>query len=661
MPAASLTVPADSGLPTVTIGTYASPSAICSDGNISCIAETGTARVTLTAQAETPPNPYWPDVQVAFVIETTPYDGVYDHWHNDPGGDRCAAVTHGASPLCEESNGVPFFIENAGNVARAIDAANPRSNVSFAMVDFFGTDYDWNDGPQDSWKYHVDAADFLPANDFGRAVITNFQRVQMNQGNGWGCACGMDDNLLHSSSITALYGAIIGSGLTWKPSTHHVLVLMGSTAPRDPSYPVNYWVSAFDSNYARDYGFPEYGGTCEPSYGFDNGLSPPCEGWVRSQDGIPTHSIAALTRTSPTCTESVGRTCTVDVIDYWDTATDPYSFGWPEHGMASHYSELPGGTAGPGGLYVLTDSANILNAGCDLAAATHGSWDGPAFWTCPNGVSGSLQYVEHGPIDAPITSNPTLFASLQRISFGPIVTTVVANGTSQPMFTYVPPANFKLAPDPEFAAACSTPHGFLPSCQLVPSSLRANGVEYLGWNWSTIPSQNLLYQGDFWTVSFNIVNTGTPYGRDPVLACTTVPCSLGGAGANAGLFSTNRYYWANSTYLVSQSFPLASVTVIGPLIIDELPTVPAPAPSNPTGLPVSPAPPPSIVVPPALVPASAAPSISPPATVAAFLGAGFMRVALRNRPIALRIAAKSGVFPSRPVGKVRNRGAKGRQ
>ena len=645
--------------PIVTLSSYASPALICAEGNNSCPAQTGTARVTLTAAASTPPNPVWPDVQVAFVVETTAYDGVYDHWHNQPGGDRCAAATQGASPLCEESNGVPFFIANAGSVARAIAAANPRSNVSFAMVDFFGTDYDWNDGPMDSWKYHVDVANFLPATEFGGAVISDFQRVQMNQGNGWGCACGVDDNLLHSSSITALYGAIIGSGLTWKPATHHVLVLLGSTAPRDPSYRENYWVSAFDSNYAYGMQFPEYGGTCEPTYAFDSGVSPACEGWIRSQDGDPDHSIAALTRTSSTCTESVGGSCTVDVIDYWDTATDPYSLGWPTNGLEAHRNDLPGGTAGPGGLYVLTDSTNILRAGCDLAAATHGSWDGPAFWTCGDGTSGTLQYVEHGPIDDPITSNPTLFASLQRISFGPIVTTVVANGSSQPMFTYVPPANFQLAPNPEFSTACDTPHGFLPSCQTVPSGLRVNGVGILGWNWSTVPSQNLLYQGDFWTVSFNVVNTGPPYGHDAVLACTTLPCRAAGAGSNAGSFSTNQYYWPNSTYLVVQSFPLATVTVAAPVITGPPPPFPPKAPSNPVGLPSLPPSIPPIVVPAALVPAPANPAISPPSALAGFLGAGFMRIALKNRPIALRIAAKAGSGSRESPRKLRHKRATG--
>ncbi|MCI4360456.1 MAG: hypothetical protein L3J91_02020, partial [Thermoplasmata archaeon] len=302
------------------LGTTASPAAICALNSSTCNAQTGVARVTLSAEANTAPKPYWPDVQVAFVIETTAYDGDADHYTSFEGQDPCAVATSDQGPLCEESNGVPFMIANAGSVAQAIQAANPHSNVSFAMVDFFGTDYDWNDGPFDSWKYHVDVPTFVPSYDFGSEVRSTFQAEQMNEGNGWGCICGLDDNFLHSSSITALYGAIIGSGLDWSENTHHVLVLMGSAAPRDPSYPINYFVSGFDTCCTSP---GEYDSSCEPAYTFANGQMPNCEGWVRSQDGNPDDSIAELTKTSPTCTDSIGAACTVDVVDYWDTPTDP--------------------------------------------------------------------------------------------------------------------------------------------------------------------------------------------------------------------------------------------------------------------------------------------------------------------------------------------------
>jgi hypothetical protein len=629
------------------VGTQANPAAICALNGSACTAGTGEARVTLSASASTSPHPFWPNVQIAFVVETTAYDGDADHYNAFLGSDPCAVATNDQGPLCEESNGVPFLIENAGSIAEAIQAANPHSNVSFAMVDFFGTDYDWNDGPFDSWKYHVDIPDFVPAYDFGAEVQSTFQAEQMDEASGWGCICGLDDNFLHSSSITALYGAIIGSGLDWSLGTHHVLVLMGSTAPRDPSYPENYWVSGYDTCCTSP---TEYSGTCEPSYVFSNGVMPNCEGWIRSQDGNPDDSIAALTRTSPTCTDSVGGDCTIDVVDYWDTPTDPYSQGWPVNANTVHVEmggSNPAGSDGPGGYYVVEDSTNILLAGCDLASATGGSWSGPAYFTCPDGDAGSLQYVEHGPMSSPDTNNPTLFAALRAISFGAQYATEVANGTKQPMFTYVPPANFKVAPNPEYATACLTASGTFPTCQIVPSVLHAYDVTYLGWNWSTNSSRDQLYVGDTWSASFNIVNTGPPYAQDPVLSCTTTSCKAAGSGSIDGLYSSVTYTLPNQTGAQQISFPLATVNVIGPTVAGPPPIVPPPAPPIPPGVAIPVAPPtPVLVATPTTVVQGVA-NISLQATAAGFLGAGFMRVGLKNRPIAMKVAAKSGAQSSK--------------
>ena len=623
----------------LTLGANANPAEICSTTTSSCSAGTGTARVTLTVEATTSPRPYWPDVQVAFVIETTAYDGVADHYNAFEGTDPCALATQDQGPLCEESNGVPFFVANAEVLAHAIASENPHSNVSFAMVDFFGTDYDWNDGPFDSWKYHVDIADFVPAGDFGGAVRSSFQASQLNEGNGWGCVCGLDDNFLHSSSITALYGTIIGSGLTWSLATHHVIVLMGSAAPRDPAYPENYWVSGFDQCCTSPY---EYSGTCEPAYVFSNGASPNCEGWVRSQDGDPTHSIAALTKTSPTCTDSIGGQCTIDVIDYWDTTTDPYSQGWPTGNNVVHPSQLPAGSSGPGGTYVIANSINILRAGCDLAAATGGSWNGPAYWSCSDGQAGSLQYVPHGPIDNPNTYNPTLFSALKQISFGPVYASLVANGSNHPLFTYVPPANFAVAAAPQYATACATPDGYLSTCQIVPTVLHQNGVTFLGWNWSTNKSRNQLYVGDAWTASFNVVNTGPPFALDPVLACTTVTCRAAGSGPVSGLYSSVSYYPPNSTALTTWSFPLAEVRVIGPVAAGPPPLTPPAPPPIPPSFPIIVAPVTPVLVATPTAVGQGIGTVSLQAAAAGFLGAGFMRVSLKNRPIAMRVAAKAG-------------------
>jgi len=410
---------------------------------------------------------------------------------------------------------------------------------------------------------------------------------------------------------------------------------MGSTAPRDPSYPENYWASGFDICCTSA---TAYGSTCEPTYQFGGTTSPNCEGWIRSQDGNPDHSIAGLTKSSPTCTESIGKTCTVDVIDYWATPTDPYSQGWPKKTQYPINQAL----VGPGGSAVIGDAANILQAGCDLAAATGGSWDGPAYWSCPDGQSGDLQYVPHGAISNPDTSNPTLFNALRQISFGPVYRNLVANGSGQPMFTWVPPPNFKLAPQPEFGAACATPTGFFPTCQTKPTVLSRNGVSYLAWNWSTNKSENQIFVGDTWTASFNVVNTGPPYALDPVLACTTTPCKVAGSGPNQGLFSSMTYRLANVSSITVQSFPLGQVNVLTLPPVGPPPIAPPPPPPIPPGAPIIVAP---VQAVPVLTPTAVGQGIgtvSLQAAAAGFLGAGFMRVGLKNRPIALRVAAKAG-------------------
>ncbi|MCI4348184.1 MAG: hypothetical protein L3J97_06175, partial [Thermoplasmata archaeon] len=114
------------------------PHTICVQDSALCSAQTGETQVTLTAAAPNTGLATWPSVQVAIVVETAVYDGVYDPPTSfDPGTDKCADVSPASSPACEESNGVPFFVAHAQQIANAIAAANPHSNVSFAMVDYF--------------------------------------------------------------------------------------------------------------------------------------------------------------------------------------------------------------------------------------------------------------------------------------------------------------------------------------------------------------------------------------------------------------------------------------------------------------------------------------------------------------------------------------------
>ncbi len=605
------------------LGISATPSRICAYGLDTCSAGSGTARVTLSANAGNGGVLAWPAVQVAFVIETTLYDGVYDPSAQDSGSDPCAESTQIA---CEESNGVPFFVKNAQLIASEIQSANPHSRVSFALVDYFATLTDHDDG--DGSEYHVDIQDFVPAAQFGSAVSSTFQ-AQVLEGGYVYEDSDFSDNILDSSSITALYGTIIGSGLTWSNDTHHVIVWMGSTAPRDPSYTVNYYVSASD-----DYDETPYDSqSCEPSYAFAIGASPDCEGWIHSQDGNASHSIAALAQTAPSCTDSIGGVCTVDTIDLWTTTTDPYSRGWP--------SGRAGG--GAGGTIVIQDVDKIIAAGCDLAAATGGSWDGPAGYVCPNGDAGTLQYVPHGPALTPDTNNPTLLEALRGISFGPVLQTQVAAGTGNPLFTYVPIGNIKLpdtAAQIDATASCDRNGEPFRTCQTNATiEHAANGLIYLGWNWSTNRSSNIMYVGDSWTASFNVIADGPPFATVPVDACVTQDCRAGGSEAVEGYYTAATYVPYSNNTVDTESFPLGTVTV------EVTPPVPLPPTAPP---PPPPAPPPFAIPAPTPLPviqqigignSVGIANVSLQGVAAGFLGAGFIRVSIKNRPIANPVLA----------------------
>lgn len=620
-------------LPSLLLDTAAQPQLICASNLSSCPAGAGEARVQLSATASGGPTASWPAVQVAFVIETTSYDGDLGTDRSDD-LDKCAAASSTA-PACEESNGIPFFVANAQTIANAIQQANPHSAVSFALVDYYdarGELWDDTDGPE----YSVDIGQFVPAGGFGSLVDATFQQTVL--GGGWyNWDQDLDNNFLDSSSIAALYGAIVGSQLNWSDHAHHVVVWMGSSAPRDPSYIENYCVSPSQWNLWNS-GLPCDSQTCEPSYQFASGSSPNCEGWVRSQDGNPQDSIAALAHNAPACVDSIGGVCTVDTIDLWTTTTDPLSPGWPAD---SKYVKQGGG---PGGPAVQANVAHVLLAGCDMATATGGTWNGPTFYTCPNGQAGDLQYVPFGSsIEKPNTNNPSLFQAFRSIGFGPVYGDLAARGSDAPMFQYVAIGSIVPATDPQWAAACSTPTGFTAHCQTKPTVRNANGVTYYGWNWSTVPSENALYLGDTWSASFYVTATGPPYTTVPVDACITVGCAAAGSGEVAGLYTKAYYVPPSNNTLINESFPVATVTVqVATTVATSPPQPPLPPPPI-GGIPVlTPAPIP-IATPIPVTAQLGIGTVSLQAAAAGFLGAGFMRVTVKNRPIAMSVAAKSGL------------------
>jgi hypothetical protein len=495
------------------------------------------------------------------------------------------------------------------------------------MVDYFANINNWDDG--DGAEYHVDIPSFVPSSYFGSEVTSSFQANVLGGGFIYSDS-DMSDNQLTSPMITAMYGTIIGSGLDWSNNTHHVIVWMGSTAPRDPGYPENYCVSWEGQYYSATDGC--IGATCEPSYTFQTGTSPNCEGWIKSQDGNATHSIAALTHTATQCTQSIGGVCTVDMIDLYDSNTDPLSEDWP--------AGVKGG--GPGGTIVQENVDHTLLAGCDMAAATGGTWAGPAWFTCPNGQSGSLQYVPHGKPSTPNTQNPTLFSAFKQVGFGPILETQVASGAGRPLFQYVPFGNIAPAPDLQPTAACVRNGVDLKSCQTVPSIVHFEGLTYLGWNWSTNSTANIMFIGDYWTASFNVIATGPPYATVPVDACTTIDCKAGGSGAVLGQYTSATFVPYTNTSVVTESFPLAVVAVQITPPTGPPPNVPPPPPPVPPPFAIPTAPPVPVVQQIGVGNNVGVANVSLQATAAGFLGAGFMRVGIKNRPIAMKVAAKAG-------------------
>jgi hypothetical protein len=617
----------------LTLGITASPSRICAYDTADCPAGTGESKVTLTAVAGLQGLETWPAVQVAFVIETTLFDGVYDPTADDPGHDPCAAC--GQYPTCqpcEESNGVPFFVAHAQQIANAIQSANPHSAVSFALVDYFATKDAFDDG--DGSKYNVDIPAFIPASQFGAQVQGTFQADELGGGYVYGDS-DFSDNILHSSSITALYGAIIGSGLDWSPDVHHVIVWMGSTVPEDPSYVANYCVTP------SDYGSGFSGCTstsCEPSYAYGAVSSPNCEGWVRSPDQNVSHSIAGLARTTPQCTQSIGSVCTIDTIDLYDGMDDGCSKDWPVYSA----------TTGPCKSTEMNDAAKVIEAGCDLAAATGGSWDGPNFASCPNGQQGTLLPVFDTNAFAPNTQNPTLLAALRGVSFGPVIDTVVANGTGRPLFTYVPIGNIRPAATPEFHASCIFGDGLIAHCPSQPVRLiTPNGVPYFGWNWSNNSTTNVMHLGDTWSVSFYVIANGPPYSLVPVDACILKPfCQQAQSSSEGGVYTWASYIPVTNKTVVTISFPVAQVNVMAAEAPAPPPPVPPPAPPPPPpfAIPVGPALP--VVQPIGVAAQVGLGSVALQGVAAGFLAAGFLRVGMKNRPISMAVAAKSGVNPT---------------
>src|SRR5580658_9753666 len=75
---------AAAAVPGLSLSIADDPHAICAFNVETCTADAGQSRVTMTAAASPNGEQSWPAVQIAFVMETTAYDGVYDPTAGDP-------------------------------------------------------------------------------------------------------------------------------------------------------------------------------------------------------------------------------------------------------------------------------------------------------------------------------------------------------------------------------------------------------------------------------------------------------------------------------------------------------------------------------------------------------------------------------------------------
>ena len=635
----------------------------------------------------------WPAVQIVFVVETTPFDGVFDVPLSEyrPGWQPWFLCQAGAVYiLCGSDNTVEAFLGNAGHIAQAIQAAHPSTRVSFGLVDYFSTRDAWDDG--DGSVYNVDVGQFVSASEFAGAVHDTLQTRVLN-GTYILNSSNLGDNFLHSSAITALYGTLEGAGIGWSNDAHHVIVWIGSASPRDPSYPTDYCPSISPhapANVSSPTDPTCFAPTCEPSYDFGGGLvSPQCEGWTNSTDGNPADSIAALAQTAPACTESLGGSCTIDALQTGGGPSEVFwNYNWSQTGsstaLCGDFYVWKASQCTPDGLVttqeVLASSNASLRASCDLALATGGSWDGgpwlamndpnnnPVKNEC-NGVQGTLQAGSQGgtpPIAATIeycsqdswtgcgnffiTENPPLVAALSSIGLGqPTASIALFGATSKPFFQFVPFGSIELAPNPSVTVACHRSAGYPTGCEVAPRFLSEQGREYLAMNWSDDPNLNVMQPNDTWIASFYVEATGPPFETPvPVDACITQACLGNGSGAIGGLFTWAAFTTAEGNDSQNVSFPLAKVTV------EELGS--STSPSN-----TAPPPPPSVGIPPPVVlptPVSTPVPVSLPvaasagatgvlsvsATAVGILAAGFARVFLRGRatsvPVVMRVSAK---------------------
>jgi hypothetical protein len=189
--------------------------------------------------------------------------------------------------------------------------------------------------------------------------------------------------------------------------------------------------------------------------------------------------------------------------------------------------------------------------------------------------------------------------------------------------------------------SCESDLRFPDSCDFNATVLSYGNATGFQINWSADPLLNSLYVGQLWTVAFNITAAGPPYGSLPVYACTTGPCLAGGSGTIGARFSCLSFQPLAAASEENDSLPYANITVDPPRIPPGGSSSPTtnvpPPPPPPTGLPNPVTTPSPVLIPTPVLTALAVgvPTISISAAAAGILSAGFARVVLQRRSVAV--------------------------
>jgi PKD repeat protein len=540
------------------------PTRVCDYATITCPAHAGVARVTLQATAQVNGSGMeFPKVEVVFVLESTAYDG-----GADPGtSDLHACTGSSTTSLCNESDAVPNFLRYARTIVSGIQSAHPTTNVSFAMLDGFSTHDVFDDGDGsvvwgDVTHFTSDPATF--ATGVNTSIAAGYPWTpSLTVGES-----DLTDNFLHGAGITQIYGALAGRMVNWTNASHRVVVWIGSTAPRDPSYPENY-----SGTYSVNAGFNCVGGrpclapTCEPTYNFTPGSAPRCESWVQSQDGQPSDSIASLATSGVDCRQTPGLQCTIDIVNPRTVPTDPSLTGW----------RVPNGTVAQ------TDASNILRAGCDLSAATGGSWDGPRGYRCSDGRSGTLPVHSVGTVGV----DTSLIGALKNISLGHPADAGFSPPANGSQFQFVPGPSVGFAPSLNATTNCRL-GGLVPYPCPAPRMATTAAGPVLVWNFS-LSGGSTLHTGDVWNASFDLEVTGLVNGNVTLDRCGVSACLASGSGPVMGLLTAVRYIDPLTGNWTQESFDAAAVYAMPPATLQAdlaakllAPFAPAPVQLNAT-------------------------------------------------------------------------------